>query len=98
MRKLWTVMVGALAISVAAAGIAIAANTYEVPKELVGASPNARGSLKKPVPATLQFGFRVTDTEGMRPFVVERYFTPQKGCRASPRRGRLAHTRRQPTP
>ena len=84
MRKLWTAMVGALAISVAVAGFAIAANTYEVPKELVGASPNAKGSLKKPVPAKLQFGFRVNDTEGMRPFVVERYFIAAEGLQTFP--------------
>ena len=84
MRKLWTAMVGALAISVAVAGIAIAANTYEVPKELVGVSPNAKGSLKKPVPARLQFGFRVNDTEGMRPFVVERYFIAAEGLQTFP--------------
>jgi hypothetical protein len=84
MRKLWTAMVGALAISVAVAGFAIAANTYEVPKELVGASPNVKGSLKKPVPAKLQFGFRVNDTEGLRPFVVRRYFIAAEGLQTFP--------------
>ena len=84
MRKLWTAMVGALALAVAVAGIAIAANTYEVPKELVGASPNAKGSLKKPVPAQLRFGFRVNDTEGLRPFVVRRYFIASEGLQTFP--------------
>jgi hypothetical protein len=84
MRKVWTAMPGALAIAVAVAGIAVAANTYEVPKELVGVSPKAKGKPKKPVPAKLQFGFRVNDTEGLRPFVVERYFIAAEGMRTFP--------------
>jgi hypothetical protein len=84
MRKLWTAMVGALVISVAVAGIAIAANIYDVPKELFGVSPNAKGSLKKPVPAQLKFGFRVSDTENLRPFVVRQYFIAAEGLQSFP--------------
>lgn len=84
MRKLWTAVVGAIVVSVAVAGIAIAENTYEVPKDLVGASPNAKGSLKKPIPAQLKFGYTVGDTENLRPRVVREYRIAAEGLQSYP--------------
>jgi hypothetical protein len=84
MRKLWTAVVAAIVISVAVAGIAIAENTYVVPKALIGASPNAKGSLKKPVPAKLKFGFTVGDTENLRPQVVREYRIAAEGLQSYP--------------
>ena len=84
MRKLWTAVVGAIVLSIAVAGIAIAENTYDVPKALVGASPNAKGSLKKPVPAKLKFGFTVGDTENLRPEVVRQYRIAAEGLQSYP--------------
>jgi hypothetical protein len=84
MRKLWTAVAGAIVISVAVAGIAIAANTYEVPKNLIGASPSGKGSLKKPVPAKLKFGFTVADTENLRPQVIREYRIAAEGLQSYP--------------
>jgi hypothetical protein len=86
MRKLWIAVVGALVISIAVAGIASAVNTYEVPKELVGVKPaKKKGSLKKPVPTKLQFGYRVGDTENLRPQVVREYRIAAEGLQSYPK-------------
>jgi hypothetical protein len=85
MRKLWTAVVGAIVISVAVAGIAIAENTYEVPKDLNSASPNGKGSLKKPIPAQLKFGYTVGDTENLRPQVVREYRIAAEGLQSYPK-------------
>jgi hypothetical protein len=84
MRKLWTAVVGAIVASIAVAGIALAENIYDVPKALVGASPHAKGSLKKPVPAKLKFGFTVGDTENLRPEVVREYRIAAEGLQSYP--------------
>jgi len=84
MRKLWTALVGAIVMSVAVAGIAIAENTYEVPKSLIGANPGVKGSIEEPVPAKLRFGFTVQDTENLRPRVVEEYRIAAEGLRSFP--------------
>lgn len=84
MRKLWTAVVAAIVISVAVAGIAIAENTYEVPKSLIGANPGVKGSVKDPVPAELRFGFTVEDTENLRPQVVEEYRIAAEGLQSFP--------------
>ena len=85
MRKLWPALVGAIVLSVAVAGIAIAANTYEVPKEFLGTKPNKKGSAKKPVPIQLKFGYRVGDTENLRPQVVEEYRIASEGLQSYPK-------------
>lgn len=85
MRKLWMAVAGALVISVAVAGIASAVNTYEVPKELVGVNPSkTKGSAKKPVPAKLSFGYRVADSEGLRPQVIREYRIAAEGLQSYP--------------
>lgn len=84
MRKLFVAVVGALVISVAVAGIASAVNTYEVPKELIGVSPGSKGSVKKPVPAKLQFGYRVGDSENLRPEVIREYRIAAEGLQSYP--------------
>ena len=84
MRKLWTAVVAAIVISVAVAGIAIAANIYAVPKNLVGASPSGKGSLTKPIPAKLRFGFTVGDSENLRPQVIREYRIAAEGLQSYP--------------
>jgi hypothetical protein len=50
----------------------------------VGASPSGKGSLKKPVPAKLKFGFTVGDTENLRPQVVREYRIAAEGLQSYP--------------
>jgi hypothetical protein len=84
MRKLWSAVAGALVIAVAVAGVAIAENTYEV--HLASGSPvKPKGSLKKPVPAALNFGYRVGDTDNLRPQVIRDYFIAAEGLQSFPK-------------
>jgi hypothetical protein len=80
MRKLW---IAALAIAavMAVAGVALAANTYEV--HIASATPG-KGSMARPVPTKLDFGYRVGDTENMRPFVIKQYRIAAEGTRSYP--------------
>jgi hypothetical protein len=80
MRKLW-IAVLALAAVVAVAGVAVAANTYTV--HLAKSTPG-KGTAKKPIPAALDFGYRVGDTENMRPFVIKEYRIAAEGLKAFP--------------
>ena len=83
MRKLWMAVAGAVVIAVAVAGIASAVNTYDV--HLATSKPaNAKGKLTKPVPAQFRFGYRVDDTEDMRPFVIREYRIAGEGLQSYP--------------
>jgi hypothetical protein len=83
MRKLWSALAGAAVIALAVAGVAIAANTYEV--HLASGKPaKAKGSAKKPVPSSLNFGYRVGDTENLRPFVIRDYYIAAEGLQSYP--------------
>jgi hypothetical protein len=81
MRK---VLVAALAVVAlaAVAGVAVAANTYTLHK----ASTNAkgRGSMAKPIPTNLVFGFRVGETDpSKRATVIEKYAIGAEGLLAN---------------
>jgi len=80
MRKL---LVAALALAavMAVAGVAYAANTYVV--HIAKSSPG-KGSLAKPIPTKLDFGYQVGDTQDMRPFVIREYRIAAEGTRSYP--------------
>ena len=80
MRKL-LIAVLALAAVVAVAGVAVAANTYTV--HLAKATAG-KGSMARPIPAALDFGYQVGDTENMRPFVIREYRIAAEGLRSYP--------------
>jgi hypothetical protein len=80
MRKLW-IGVLTLAAVIAVAGVAVAANTYRV--HIADAGPG-KGSLKRPIPTKLDFGYLVGDTENMRPFVIREYRIAVEGTRSYP--------------
>jgi hypothetical protein len=81
MRKFWIAAL-ALAAVVAVAGVAIAANTYQV--HLADVS-DGKGTRAKPIPTKLTFGYRVGDTENMRPFVIREYRIAIEGTFAFPK-------------
>ena len=68
----------ALMVSLALAAVAIAANEYTV--KISGTASKA-GTLKKPVPTGLTYGFTVRDTEGQRPAALESLKIQSKGLR-----------------
>ena len=67
MRKLWIALAGAMIAALAVVGVAVAANTYEVD---IADATDGKGSLKRPVPASLDFGYEVDDDQDLRPFVI----------------------------
>jgi hypothetical protein len=81
MRKFWIAAL-ALAAVVAVAGVAIAANTYQVH---MAATSAGKGTRAKPIPTKLNFGYRVGDTENQRPFVIRQYRIAIEGTFAFPK-------------
>jgi hypothetical protein len=75
MRKLWIVAL-ALAAVMAVAGVAIAANTYQV---FLAKTTAGKGTRAKPIATKLDFGYRVGDSENMRPFVIREYRIASEG-------------------
>lgn len=81
MRK-FLVAALALAALAAVAGVAIAANTYTLHK--ASTSAKGKGSLAKPKPTNLVFGFRVGETDpSKRATVIEKYAIGAEGLRAN---------------
>ena len=80
MRKLWIGAVALVAV-LAVAGAAVAANQYQVH---LARGSKSKGSLKTPEPTKLDFGYRVTDTENKRPFVIREYRIAAEGTRSYP--------------
>jgi hypothetical protein len=84
MRKLWMAAVAAAVVAVSAAGVAYAVNTYEV--DIASGGPgNKAGSAAKPLPAFLNFGYEVGDTENLRPSVINQYFIAAEGIKYFPK-------------
>jgi hypothetical protein len=82
MRKLWIAAL-TLAAVMAVAGVAYAANTYSV--DLAKSKSASKGSVKKPSPASLDFGYSVGDTENLRPQVISQYFIAAEGLETYPK-------------
>jgi len=81
MRKLWIAALALVAV-LALAGVAVAANTYVVDLAKAG---KGKGSMKKPIPTTLDFGYKVGDDANQRPFVIKQYRIAAEGTRAYPK-------------
>lgn len=83
MRKL---LIAALALVgvTAIAGVAFAQNVYET--HVAGGRPIAKGTPKKPVPVSVDFGFRVTETDPTkRATPIETYSIGSEGLVANPK-------------
>jgi hypothetical protein len=83
MRKLFMAAVAGLVLAISLASVAYAVNTYEV--DIASGGPNKAGSMAKPVPAFLNFGYEVGDTEGNRPSVISQYFIAAEGVKYFPK-------------
>jgi hypothetical protein len=64
-------------------GVAFAENIYEV--HIAKSSPKGKGTPSKPLPVTLDFGYTVGDTEGLRPTVIEQYRIAPEGLITYPK-------------
>jgi hypothetical protein len=82
MRKLWMAVAGAVVLAIAVAGIASAVNTYDV--HLANSQAKGKGTTAKPSPAKLRFGYRVGDTENLRPQVIREYRIAAEGLQSFP--------------
>jgi hypothetical protein len=83
MRKL---LIAALALAgvMALAGVALAQNVYET--HVAGGRPIAKGSLNRPVPVSVDFGFRVSETDPTkRATPIRTYSIGSEGLVANPR-------------
>jgi hypothetical protein len=83
MRKLWIAVAAGVVVAVAVAGVAYAVNTYQV--NLASGSPNKAGSLSKPVPSALNFGYVVGDSQNLRPSIINQYFIAAEGIKYFPK-------------
>ena len=83
MRKLLMAFAAALVIAIAVAGVANAVNTYVV--HLAGSKSASKGTTTKPSPASLKFGYRVGDTENLRPQVIREYRIAAEGLQTYPK-------------
>jgi hypothetical protein len=83
MRKLPIVAALALAAVLAVAGVAYATNTYVV--DLAKSKSASKGTVKKPSPASFDFGYGVGDTENLRPQVITKYFIGAEGLETYPK-------------
>jgi hypothetical protein len=82
MRKLLlTVTLGVVA-ALAVAGVASAVNTYVI--SIGKTTPDKPGSVSKPVPAKVDFGYKVGDTENLRPSVIKQYYIAAEGIKYFP--------------
>jgi hypothetical protein len=82
MRKLWMAVTLGVVAALAVAGMASAVNTYVI--SIGKTTPDKPGSVSKPSPAKVDFGYKVDDTEGLRPSVINRYFIAAEGIKYFP--------------
>ncbi len=82
MRKFLLVVTTAVVAAMTLAGAAYAVNTYEVHGK---AKPGKKGSLKRPVPVKVNFGYEVGDTLGNRPSVIDQYRIASEGIMYFPK-------------
>jgi len=82
MRKLWMAVALGVVAALAVAGMASAVNTYVI--SIGKATPDKPGSLAKPSPAKVDFGYKVGDTENLRPSVINQYYIASEGIKYFP--------------
>jgi hypothetical protein len=82
MRKLLLAVTLGLVAAVAVAGVASAVNTYVI--SIGKATPDKPGSPSKPSPAKVDFGYKVGDSENLRPSVINQYYIASEGIKYFP--------------
>ena len=82
MRKLLLAVTLGVVAAIAVAGMASAVNTYVI--TIGKATPDKPGSVAKPSPAKVDFGYSVGDSEGLRPSVINQYYIASEGIKYFP--------------
>jgi hypothetical protein len=80
MRRLLVGTTATLTAAVSLASVAYGTNTYKV-EPASGGPGNRVGSMAKPLPAFLNFGFKVGDTADLRPSVIRQYRIASEGVK-----------------
>jgi hypothetical protein len=76
MRKRLIAAVTAVAVLGLGVGVAFAENIYNVH---IASTSKGKGTLAKPLPVKLNFGYTVGDSEGLRPTVIKQYRIAPEG-------------------
>jgi hypothetical protein len=82
MRKLLLAVTLGVVAALAVAGIAGAVNTYVI--SIGKTTPDKPGSPSKPSPAKVDFGYKVGDSENLRPSVINQYYIAAEGIKYFP--------------
>jgi len=82
MRKLLLAVTLGVVAALAVAGMASAVNTYVI--TIGKATPDKPGSPSKPSPAKVDFGYKVGDSENLRPSVINQYYIASEGIKYFP--------------
>jgi hypothetical protein len=82
MRKLLLAVTLGVVAALAVAGIASAVNTYVI--SVGKTTPDKPGSVSKPSPAKVDFGYKVGDSESLRPSVINQYYIAAEGIKYFP--------------
>jgi hypothetical protein len=86
MRKLWLTVALGVAAALAVAGVAGAVNTYVI--SIGKTSPDKPGSVSKPSAAKVDFGYKVGESGGLRPSVIDQYYIAAEGIKYFPQAAR----------
>ena len=79
MRKLLLAVTLGVVAALAVAGVASAVNTYVI--SIGKTTPDKPGSPSKPSPAKVDFGYKVGDSENLRPSVINQYYIAAEGIK-----------------
>jgi len=71
-----------LVAALAVAGMASAVNTYVI--SIGKATPDKPGTPSKPVPTKVDFGYKVGESENLRPSVINQYYIASEGIKYFP--------------
>ena len=85
MRKVWMAAIAAVVVSRSRPS---ASRMPSIPTKWIShpvVPGNKAGSLAKPLPAFLNFGYEVGDTKGNRPSVINQYFIASEGVKYFPK-------------
>jgi hypothetical protein len=82
MRKFSVAVILGLVAALAVAGVASAVNTYVI--SIGKTTPDKPGSPSKPSPAKVDFGYKVGDSENLRPSVINQYYIAAEGIKYFP--------------
>jgi hypothetical protein len=82
MRKFSVAVIVGVIAALSVAGVASAVNTYVI--SIGKTTPDKPGSTSKPSPAKVDFGYKVGESENLRPSVINQYYIAAEGIKYFP--------------